>query len=55
MISVGGAEIAYGAWFYLVAGLAVVSLLVAVGIYYIGKATSAGAAGAAETSVAQRN
>jgi len=54
-ISVAGAEIAYGTWFYLVGGLAVLSLLVAVGIYFIGKATSARAAGAAEPSVAQRN
>jgi hypothetical protein len=43
-ISVGDAEIAYGTWFYLVAGLAVFSLLVAVGIYFMGKATSARAA-----------
>ena len=40
-VSIGGAAIAYGAWFYLVAGIAVVSLLVAVGIYWLGNATSA--------------
>jgi glutamate:GABA antiporter len=40
-VSVGGATIAYGAWFYLVAGIAVLSLLVAVGIYLLGNATSA--------------
>jgi len=31
-------------WFYLVAGIAVLSLLVAVGIYWLGNATSARAA-----------
>jgi hypothetical protein len=40
-LSVGGATIAYGAWFYLVAGIAALSLLVAVGIYFLGHATSA--------------
>jgi predicted permease len=35
-LSVGGATIAYGAWFYLVAGIAALSLLVAVGIYFLG-------------------
>ena len=40
-VTVGGAAIAYGAWFYLVAGIAVLSLLVAVGIYWLGNATSA--------------
>jgi hypothetical protein len=43
-ITIGGATIAYGAWFYLVAGIAVVSLLVAVGIYSLGNVTSARAA-----------
>ena len=43
-ITIGGATIAYGAWFYLVAGIAVVSLLVAVGIYWLGNVTSARAA-----------
>jgi len=43
-VTVGGAAIAYGAWFYLVAGIAVLSLLVAVGIYWLGNATSARAA-----------
>jgi hypothetical protein len=36
-LTIGGAAIAYGAWFYLVAGIAVLSLLVAVGIYWLGK------------------
>jgi hypothetical protein len=40
-ISIGGAHIAYGVWFYLVAGIAALSLLVAVGIYFLGRATSA--------------
>jgi amino acid transporter len=40
-VSIGGAHIAYGVWFYLVAGIAVLSLLVAVGIYFLGRATSA--------------
>jgi hypothetical protein len=40
-LSIGGATIAYGAWFYLVAGIAVLSLLVAGGIYFLGNATSA--------------
>jgi hypothetical protein len=39
-LSIGGATIAYGAWFYLVAGIAAMSLLVAVGIYMLGNATS---------------
>jgi hypothetical protein len=32
--SIGGATAAYGVWFYLVAGIAALSLLVAVGIYF---------------------
>jgi glutamate:GABA antiporter len=40
-ISIAGATIAYGTWFYLVAGIAVLSLLVAVGIYWLGDRTSA--------------
>jgi hypothetical protein len=43
-IGIAGAQIAYGAWFYLVAGIAVLSLLVAVGIYWLGNATSRRAA-----------
>jgi hypothetical protein len=43
-ISIGGATIAYGAWFYLVAGIAVLSILVSVGIYWLGNATAARAA-----------
>jgi glutamate:GABA antiporter len=43
-VSIGGAHIAYGIWFYLVAGIAALSLLVAVGIYFLGRATSARAA-----------
>jgi amino acid transporter len=39
-VSIGGAHIAYGVWFYLVAGIAALSLLVAVGIYFVGRATS---------------
>jgi glutamate:GABA antiporter len=38
------ATIAYGGWFYLVAGIAALSLLVAVGIYWLGNITSARAA-----------
>jgi hypothetical protein len=49
-LSIGGATIAYGAWFYLVAGIAVVSLLVAVGIYFLGNATSARAVRTTQTS-----
>ena len=44
-ITIGGATIAYGAWFYLVAGIAVLSMLVSVGIYWLGNVTSARAAG----------
>jgi hypothetical protein len=40
-ITIAGAQIAYGTWFYLVAGIAVLSLLVAVGIYWLGNVTSA--------------
>jgi hypothetical protein len=43
-ISIAGADIAYGAWFYLVAGIAVLSLLVTVCVYWLGNATSARAA-----------
>ena len=43
-VTIGGAHIAYGVWFYLVAGIAVLSLVVAVGIYFLGRATSARAA-----------
>jgi hypothetical protein len=49
-VSIAGAEIAYGAWFYLVAGIAVLSLLVAVGIYFLGRATSSRAARTTQTS-----
>lgn len=38
-LSVGGAEIAYGAWFYLVAGIAALSLVVAVAVYWLGRST----------------
>jgi hypothetical protein len=44
-ITIGGATIAYGAWFYLVAGIAALSMLVSVGIYWLGNVTSARAAG----------
>ena len=40
-ISIAGATIAYGAWFYLVAGIAVLSVVVSVGIYWLGRVTSA--------------
>jgi amino acid transporter len=43
-ISIGGAAIAYGTWFYLVASIAVLSLLVAVGVYWLGTVTSSRAA-----------
>lgn len=43
-IGIAGATIAYGAWFYLVAGIAVLSLFVSVGIYWLGRVTSAKAA-----------
>jgi hypothetical protein len=49
-VSIAGAQIAYGAWFYLVAGIAVLSLLVAVGIYLLGNATSARAVRTTQTS-----
>ena len=35
-ISIAGATIAYGAWFYLVAGIAALSLIVSVFIYWLG-------------------
>lgn len=37
---IGGAHIAYGTWFYLVAGIAVLSLLVAVVLYAVGRRTA---------------
>jgi amino acid transporter len=46
-VSIAGAHIAYGSWFYLVAGIAVLSLLVSVAIYWLGRATHARAAGPA--------
>jgi glutamate:GABA antiporter len=49
-LSIGGATIAYGAWFYLVAGIAVLSLLVAGGIYFLGNATSARAVRPTQTT-----
>jgi amino acid transporter len=49
-LSIGGATIAYGAWFYLVAGIAVLSLLVAGGIYFLGNATSARAVRTTQTT-----
>lgn len=36
-VSIAGAQIAFGWWFYLVAGIAVVSLLVAVVLYLVGR------------------
>jgi glutamate:GABA antiporter len=36
-VTVGGATINWGTWFYLVGGLAVVSLLVAVALYLVGR------------------
>ena len=40
-ITVAGATIAYGAWFYLVAGIAALSMIVSVFIYWLGNVTSA--------------
>ena len=40
-ITVAGATIAYGAWFYLVAGIAALSMIVSVVIYWLGNVTSA--------------
>jgi amino acid transporter len=42
-LTIGGAHIAYGTWFYLVAGIAVLSLLVAVVLYFVGRRTAAAA------------
>jgi len=39
-VSIAGAQIAFGWWFYLVAGIAVVSLLVAVVLYLVGRRTA---------------
>ena len=39
-MSIAGAQIAFGWWFYLVAGIAVVSLLVAVVLYLVGRRTA---------------
>lgn len=36
-LAMGGAEIAYGTWFHLVGGMAALSLLVAVVVYWLGK------------------
>lgn len=40
-VSIGGATINWGTWFYLVGGIALASLLVAVALYAIGRRTSA--------------
>ena len=40
-ITIAGATIAYGAWFYLVAGIAALSMIVSVFIYWLGNVTSA--------------
>ncbi|MGZ4505333.1 MAG: APC family permease [Nocardioidaceae bacterium] len=40
-LTIGGAHIAYGTWFYLVAGIAVLSLAVAVVLYAVGRRTAA--------------
>ena len=39
-VTIAGAHIAYGSWFYLVAGIAVLSLLVAVVLYLVGRRTA---------------
>jgi len=39
-ITIAGAHIAYGSWFYLVAGIAVLSLLVATVLYAVGRRTA---------------
>jgi glutamate:GABA antiporter len=39
-ITIAGAHIAYGSWFYLVAGIAVLSLLVATVLYALGRRTA---------------
>jgi amino acid transporter len=39
-ITIAGAHIAYGSWFYLVAGIAVLSLLVATALYAFGRRTA---------------
>ncbi len=39
-ITIAGAHIAYGSWFYLVAGIAVLSLLVATALYALGRRTA---------------
>jgi len=39
-ITIAGAHIAYGSWFYLVAGIAVLSLLVATILYAVGRRTA---------------
>jgi len=39
-ITIAGAHVAYGSWFYLVAGIAVLSLLVATALYALGRRTA---------------
>jgi len=39
-ITIAGAHIAYGSWFYLVAGIAVLSLVVATVLYAVGRRTA---------------
>ncbi|HEV3288490.1 MAG TPA: APC family permease [Streptosporangiaceae bacterium] len=40
-VSIFGATVAYGTWFWWVAGIAVVSLVVAIGLYLVGRRTAA--------------
>jgi hypothetical protein len=40
-VSIFGATIAYGTWFWWVAGIAVISLLLAIVLYLVGRRTAA--------------
>jgi glutamate:GABA antiporter len=45
-VSIGGATINWGTWFYLVGGIALLSLLVAVALYAVGRRASGAPVGA---------
>ena len=52
-VSVAGATVHWGTWFYLVAGIAVLSVLVGVGLYAAGRPGRAAAARTAAPAAAR--
>jgi hypothetical protein len=50
-VSVGGATVYYGTWFYLVGGIALLSLLIAVALYAVGRRVPTAATPAPDLAV----